>query len=121
MHRSSKFHMIISWNQERIVDRERELQGRRAGLGWRRSRPGCHRRLFNGGAPAAKPRIAVAVINRVLSVEEAYRRYDLSEPELAAWLATYERFGTAGLALDLRSRISRTAPRRKRSSSLPFS
>jgi hypothetical protein len=111
---------MIIMESERIVDRERELQegeeqARLAAIAARLPPPTVQR--WSSGRKAA---VAVAVINRVLSVEEAYRRYDLSEPELAAWLATYERFGTAGLR-STHAQEYRTAPRRKRSSSLPFS
>jgi len=44
-----------------------------------------------------KAAVLVAVSNGVLTIEEACRRYHMSEEELLAWQRAFERYGIDGL------------------------
>lgn len=60
------------------------------------------RKLPPGGRPLRwtarrKAAVLLAVTTGQLSIEEACRRYELTEAELAAWLDAFKQFGTAGL------------------------
>ena len=65
-----------------------------------------------------KAAVVVAVLSGVITVEEAYRRYQLSEEEFLAWRRAFEADGLRGLRTtrtqDYRDRRSRRllTPRR---------
>jgi hypothetical protein len=69
---------------------------------------GVPRTLSTRWVPRRKAQVVAAVGAGVLSLEEACRRYALTEEEFRSWESAIDRFGLAGLrathALDYRSR-----------------
>ena len=69
---------------------------------------GVPRTLSTRWVPRRKAQVVAAVGAGVLSLEEACRRYALTEEEFGSWKSAIDKFGLAGLrathALDYRSR-----------------
>lgn len=61
--------------------------------------------------PGRKGAVLLAVTMNQLTLEEACRRYDLSEAELAEWFAAFKTYGYAGLRTTRSQKLRRAKPR----------